>query len=398
MAAHAEGNRIGSIVRTLVAGVVVAIGVAVALLAITVDDGPAEAGSPPTPIFVGTGTPLPTLDKPTPPSQKIAGGEPRTFFRVFGATTCDYQIRLKGVFNNGGNFDWVYEVQDLNGGGCGLSHIVFSLCQPNAFNAYVDADVLDAIGLVKPDPTTGLTGVKFNNLSETEDFLSGNFTYTLDNNFTDAVSDILVVFKVGNGNIYGTIEGPDCAAKKTTPTATPTATATATNTPVPPTDTPTNTPVPPTDTPTDTPVPPTDTPVPPTDTPTNTPIPPTDTPTNTPIPPTDTPTDTPIPPTDTPTDTPIPPTDTPTDTPIPPTDTPTKVCALASSCDTPTPTPTPPRVVGGVGTFLDPPSAPLDVATSDSGHASLWATLAGTLIAAFALGAMVWYTRRRWVG
>ena len=45
MAAHAEGNRIGSIVRTLVAGVVVAIGVAVALLAITVDDGPAEAGS-----------------------------------------------------------------------------------------------------------------------------------------------------------------------------------------------------------------------------------------------------------------------------------------------------------------------------------------------------------------
>ncbi len=154
------------------------------------------AGTGPTPIFEGTGTPLPTIDKADPASPKIAGGEPRMFFRTFGnGSTCAYQIRLKGVFKNGGNFDWVYEVQDLGGGGgCGLSHTVFSLCQPNAFDAYVDADPSDTIALAKPDPTTGLTGVKFDELSETEDFESGNFTYTLSNNFSGAVSDILVAF------------------------------------------------------------------------------------------------------------------------------------------------------------------------------------------------------------
>ena len=230
--AHARGQRIQSLLRKVLAGAIVALGLAVALIAIAVDDGPAEAGSPPpTPIFARTGTPLPTIDKADPPSQKIAGGEPRKFFRVFeNGSVCEYQIRLKGVFTNGANFDWIYEVQDLDGGGCGLSHIVFSLCQPNAFNAYVDADEFDAIVLVKPDPTTGLTGVKFNNLSETEDFRDGNFTYTLSNNFTGAVSDILVAFKVGKGTVYGTIEGPDCTAKKTTITETPTATATNTAT------------------------------------------------------------------------------------------------------------------------------------------------------------------------
>ncbi|MCH8010088.1 MAG: Ig-like domain repeat protein [Chloroflexi bacterium] len=217
--AHARGQRIQSLLRKVLAGAIVALGLAVALIAIAVDDGPAEAGSPPpTPIFERTGTPLPTIDKADPPSLKIAGGEPRMFFRLFGnGSTCEFQIRLKGVFTNGANFDWIYEVQDLDGGGCGLSHIVFSLCQPNAFNAYVDADEFDAIVLVKPDPTTGLTGVKFNNLSEMEDFRDGNFTYTLSNNFTGAVSDILVAFKVGKGTVYGTIEGPDCTAKKTTP-------------------------------------------------------------------------------------------------------------------------------------------------------------------------------------
>jgi len=236
MTAHARRERIESLLWKVVAGAVVAIGLAVAAVAIPVDDGPVEAGGPastPTlpPIFISTATPLPTLDKPVPTPQKIAGGEPRIFFRTFGATTCEFQIRLKGVFANGSNYDWIYEVQDLDGGGCGLSHLIISLCQLDAFNAYVDADPLDAIGLVKPDPTTFLTGVKFNNLSETVDFISGNFTYTLNNNFP-VDPDVLVAFKVGNGNVYGTIEGPDCLAKKaTTPTPTNTSTNTATTTP-----------------------------------------------------------------------------------------------------------------------------------------------------------------------
>ena len=86
-APHLRGQRIQSLLRKTLIGAIVALGLAVGLIAIAVDDGPAEAGGAPTPtpppIFIGTGTPLPTLDKADPPSLKIAGGEPRQFFRVF---------------------------------------------------------------------------------------------------------------------------------------------------------------------------------------------------------------------------------------------------------------------------------------------------------------------------
>lgn len=119
---------------------------------ITVTNTPTIKG---TPIFQSTATPNPTIDKPAPTgTQKIAGGDPRIYFREFGnGSTCTFQIRLKGVFTNAGNFDWVYEVIAKNGSpGCGLSHLLLSLCQPEAFGAYVDASPLDAIELVKNDP------------------------------------------------------------------------------------------------------------------------------------------------------------------------------------------------------------------------------------------------------
>ncbi|MCI0849796.1 MAG: hypothetical protein J4N26_02455, partial [Chloroflexi bacterium] len=321
---------------------VIALAAAVAALlgvaALTSSGTSVDAGAAtPKPTFEDTiSTPRPTIDKGTPTGTEIIpGGLPRIYFREFiNESICGFQIRLKGVFENGGLFDWVYEIIDTDGGGCGLSHVVFSLCQPNAYGAFVSGDsditgttegpIVPIISLVKPDPQTGVTGVKFDETSPGgNDFLRGNFTYTLNNNFP--ATDILVAFKMGKGNVFGKIEGPDCAAKKAgTPTPTPTPTATDTPTPTPtPTDTDTPTPTA-TDTPTPTPTPTdTDTPTPTfTDTPTPTPTP-TDTDTPTPTL-TDTPTPTPTP---TDTDTPTPTlTDTPTPTPTP-TDT-----------DTPTPT------------------------------------------------------------
>ncbi|MCH7511896.1 MAG: hypothetical protein IIB19_05990, partial [Chloroflexi bacterium] len=156
-------------------------------IALAPSDSTVQATGPtPVPSVQLTATAVATLAKPTPSTtQKIAGGEARVFEQTFGSQTCVFQIRLKGVFENGANFDWIYEVMDVNGAGCGLSHMVFSLCQPNAFEAYVGGSSTETnvIDLVVKDPTTGVTGVKFNNMSEIEDFADGNFTYTLDNNF-----------------------------------------------------------------------------------------------------------------------------------------------------------------------------------------------------------------------
>ncbi|MCH8900810.1 MAG: hypothetical protein IIC88_00750, partial [Chloroflexi bacterium] len=202
-------------------------------IALAPNDSTVQATGPtPVPSVQLTATAVATLDKPAPTTtQKIAGGEARVFEGTFGSQTCVFQIRLKGVFLNGANYDWIYEVMDVNGQGCGLSHMVFSLCQPNAIDAYVGGSSTETnvINLVEKDPTTGVSGVKFNDMSEIVDFVAGNFTYTLSNNFP--ATDILIVFKVGNGNIYGMIEGPDCDAKKATPTLTPTPTATSTATP-----------------------------------------------------------------------------------------------------------------------------------------------------------------------
>ncbi len=205
-------------------GLVVLIALLAAVLAQS-DSAVQATGPTPVPSVQRTATPVGTLSKPTPDTtQKIAGGTARVFEREFPGqppATCVFQIRFKGVFENGANFDWVYEIIDVNGAGCALSHAVFALCQPKAEAAFVGGSSTETntIFFVKKDSTTGLTGAKFDETSEIVDFVSGNFTYTLSNNFP--ATDILVAFKVGQGVLYGAIEGPDCAAKKETPTPTP---------------------------------------------------------------------------------------------------------------------------------------------------------------------------------
>lgn len=133
---------------------------------------------------------------------------------------CGFSIKFNGTDRedqgtpdpSDDEYTWEYFVEDLNGPGCGLSHWVLELCQPEAFGAFVGATPPSPdTGLTVNDPgTTGLTGVKWNDI--VDPFLSGTFTVTLSQNFA-LDPDVAVGFKTGAGVIAGpevTVEGPLC--------------------------------------------------------------------------------------------------------------------------------------------------------------------------------------------
>jgi hypothetical protein len=221
------------------------------------------------------------------PTETAQGADPRILTLPDGS--CPHQLTFQGkTLNADGSTTWSYLLENLDGMGCGTSHWALTLCQtaPSVYGAFVKANPDGVITGKSGDPTTGIVGVKWNNIAS--EFTSGTFTLVLNQNFA-VDNNVPLAIKLGAGVIYGDIEGPTCAKTVTpTPTDTP-VTPTVTDTPITPTVeiqiTPTDTPTV-TKTPTDTPTvtkTPTDTPTV-TKTPTGSP-----TPTNTPRPPPPTP-------------------------------------------------------------------------------------------------------------
>lgn len=109
-------------------------------------------------------------------------------------------------------FEWSYTVTSLDGTRCDLSFWVLSLCSA-AYDAFVEGAPEPAF-LVNPDPVTGLTGVKWDDIGS--GFVSGTFTFVLDQSF--AITQVTAGFKTGEGISFQDVEGPFCAP---TPTPTP---------------------------------------------------------------------------------------------------------------------------------------------------------------------------------
>lgn len=178
-------------------------------------------------------------------------------------------ITVRYDYPSTGQSTWYYQV--ISGRRPAISHVTFQMnldCLDVVDAGTWDGTNLDALnsGAGQPevgtDPTTGVTGLKFD-----QGFVDNEVRYyyfTVDGNY--AQSSITVASKGGPGYDTALITGPSLSCQ---PQETPSPTPTNTPTPVPPTPTPiptnTPTPVPPTPTPTNTP-----TPVPPTPTPTPT--------------------------------------------------------------------------------------------------------------------------------
>ena len=114
-------------------------------------------------------------------------------------------------------FEWSYTVTSLDGQGCDLSFWVLSLC-PAALQSAVGAAPAPTT-LVDPDPATGLTGVKWDNIKS--GFTSDTFTLVLSQSFPTQL--VTAGFKTGAGIIFQDVQGPSC--QTTTPSPTPTVSA-----------------------------------------------------------------------------------------------------------------------------------------------------------------------------
>ncbi len=164
-------------------------------------------------------------------------------------------IAVRYDYPSTGQSTWYYQV--ISGRRPAISHVTFQM-NLDCLDV-VDAGTWDGVNLdelnsgagqpeVGTDPTTGVTGLKFD-----QDFADNEVRYyyfTVDGNYAQGA--ITVASKGGPGYDTALITGPSLSCQPQEP---PSPTPTNTPTPVPPTPTPTNTPtpVPPTATPTNTP-------------------------------------------------------------------------------------------------------------------------------------------------
>jgi cysteine-rich repeat protein len=150
------------------------------------------------------------------------GGAARDF--TDAGTGCGFKIQFNGTdlddkdtpSTADDEYTWGYTVTDLKPEGCpDLSHWVLALCQ-GAFDDFVatgeKCEPQDCFNVTDDPGTTGLTGVKWNNI--TNGFVDppsgATFTFTLSQDFPlDDNAD--VGFKAGETVVSGTIEGPSCA-------------------------------------------------------------------------------------------------------------------------------------------------------------------------------------------
>lgn len=122
---------------------------------------------------------------------------------------CPHRVTFQGKTLNGdGSTTWSYFVENLDGPGCGTSHWSLELCQPFAYDAFLDATPGGARTSKAGDPSTGIVGVKWNGIES--GFTSGKFSVTLNGNFPEG-SSIPLAIKLGAGVIAGTIQGPSCS-------------------------------------------------------------------------------------------------------------------------------------------------------------------------------------------
>ena len=179
---------------------------------------------------VKDGTPTPTPEEPTitpTPDEptvtptpgdglKHPAGETREFKKTGTAPNgaefdCAYHITFQGVSIELNGFKWSYFVESVpgqDGPRCGLSHWSFALCQ-KAQDSFVKADPPASQTTVE---TGDLKGLKWDGTSENGDFVSGKFTFTLDQNLDvnrDPGVDILFKFD-GINLLPGDVEGPEC--------------------------------------------------------------------------------------------------------------------------------------------------------------------------------------------
>ena len=193
---------------------------------------------------------------------------------TFSTTILGFTINFLGVVDNSdGTYTWMYSVtSDDSRSTKALSHITFGLCVP-AIDSVVDPEegedtytttrsptselITYDVEIVDPDPTTGVSGIKYEDatpdgLGEDGEVETDFFNFTLDGFFGMGGVDVEVGVKANIADT-GWIAGPNCEITTTTTTTTTTESTTteSTTTTIPPTTTtmpPTTTTLPPTTT------------------------------------------------------------------------------------------------------------------------------------------------------
>lgn len=144
------------------------------------------------------------------------------------ATAGGYTFELISAIFDGTNTTYTYQVTgpDFGGGSSGstvkdLSHWTLALCSDLTFVTATPGIVWNGIGVQDPDldyievgldPTTGLTGVKWD--FQLDKDAQGTYTVTVAGNPT--TGEVQFVNKAGQGNHFGYIDGPTCGTTITT--------------------------------------------------------------------------------------------------------------------------------------------------------------------------------------